>query len=164
MNFLEYIWIRGIQKIPSEYKNCRRNTKKFSDYRWIHGNSPEFKLNSWEYNVFFWIRLNSRNKENTVRIQELQKECKKVLWLQMNTREFTRIQTEFGGIQWICSRRGSDEYVWIHMNTVWLCMNSLEFARIFRNSHEYVGIHTIRWNSHEYVGIHWNSLEYGGIH
>ena len=74
------------------------------------------------------------------------------------------IQSEFGGIQWICSRRVSDEYVWIHMNTAWLCMNSLEFARIFRNSHEYVGIHTIRWNSHEYVGIHWNSLEYGGIH
>ena len=52
MYFFEYVWIRGIKKIPSEYKNCRRNAKKFSDYRWIHGNSPEFKLNSVEYNEF----------------------------------------------------------------------------------------------------------------
>ena len=52
MYFFEYVWIRGIKKIPSEYKNCRRNAKKFSDYKWIHGNSPEFKLNSVEYNEF----------------------------------------------------------------------------------------------------------------
>ena len=118
MNFLEYVWIRGIQKIPSEYKNYRRNTKKISDYRWIHRNSTEFKLNSWEYNEFSWIHLNSRNTENTVRIQELQKEYKKVLWLQINTREFTWIGYSKDGskrkceeqndFHWLGKRRGGD--------------------------------------------------------
>ena len=98
MNFLEYVWIRGIQKIPSEYKHYRRNTKKN-------------------------------------------------LWLQMNTQEFTWIQTEFVRIQWI------------FLNT----SEFAEYRKYRQNTRIAEGIQKSSLITDEYTGIHLNRVLQGRV-